>query len=364
MKGRTRMGETNDLVELAVMKSIREKSYGTILGPGYPPKMVSGFYKIKQAPWVIVMFAPGRDILAPIVNFRFYYAIAGSLCILFILVLIQFVGGRMVGQIGKISDAAKQVAKGDYVSPLPITSSDEIGQLKISFNSMVEGLKERDFIRDTFGRYMDPEIAREIMKRPEASTLGGNKRKVAILMSDIRGFTPVSETISPEETIRILNHYFSHMIEVIQNHKGVIVDFYGDGILVFFDPLDGPVKKEIKRAIQCGLEMQRSMALFNEEMKSKHLPELQTGIGVNVGEVVVGNIGSKTRAKYGIVGSAVNITHRIQAEAKGGEVIISDFAFGFLEKKLKIKQSFLAQLKGVDGKMNLHIVENIQDEIE
>jgi adenylate cyclase len=364
MKGRTRLGETNDPVELTVMKSMREKPYGTHLGPGHPPKLVSGFYKIKQAPWVIVMSAPGKDILAPILEFRNYYAIAGSFCIVFILVLIQFVGGRMVGQIGKISDAAKQVAEGEYTSPLPITSSDEIGQLKVSFNTMVKGLKERDFIRDTFGRYMDPEIAKKLMKRPEAGRMGGEKREVAILMSDIRGFTPVSESLSPEETIRILNHYFSHMIEVIQSHKGVIVDFYGDGILVFFDPLEGPVKEEIRRAIHCGLEMQRSMALFNEEMKSKHLPELQTGIGVNVGEVVVGNIGSTTRAKYGIVGSAVNITHRIQAEAKGGEVILSDSAYGFLKKDLRIKQAFSAQLKGVDGKMNLHIVESIQNKSE
>jgi class 3 adenylate cyclase len=364
MKSRTRLGETNDPVELAVMRYMRDKPYGTYLSPGHPPKMVSGFYRIQQAPWVIVMFAPGKDILAPIVEFRFYYAIAGSFCIILILLLIQFVGGRMVGQIGKISDAAKQVAKGDYVSPLPITSSDEIGQLKTSFNTMIEGLKERDFIRDTFGRYMDPEIARELMKRPEASRMGGEKREVAVLMSDIRGFTPVSESLSPEETIRILNHYFSHMIEVIQRHKGVIVDFYGDGILVFFDPLEGHVKKEVHRAIHCGLEMQQSMTLFNKEMKSENLPELHTGIGINVGDAVVGNIGSATRAKYGIVGSAVNITQRIQAEAKGGEVIISDSAYGFLKKDLRIKQAFSAQLKGVDEKMNLHIVESIQNKSE
>lgn len=364
MKGRTRLGETEDPVELAIMKKIRDKPYGTHLGSGHPPELVSGFYRIQQAPWVIVMFAPGKEILSPIVEFRFYYAIAGSLCIVFILVIIQFVGGRLVGQIRKISDAAKQVAIGDYVSPLPITSPDEIGQLKTSFNTMVEGLKERDFIRDTFGRYMDPEIARELMKRPEAGRLGGEKREVAILMSDIRGFTPVSESLSPEETIRILNHYFSHMIEAIQKHKGIIVDFYGDGILVFFDPLEGPVKKEVRYAVHCGLEMQQNMKRFNKEMRSRHLPELQTGIGINVGDAVVGNIGSATRAKYGIVGSEVNITQRIQAEAKGGEVIISDSAYGLLEKELKIKQSFSAQLKGFDGKMNLHIVETIQNKIE
>ena len=106
------------------------------------------------------------------------------------------------------------------------------------------------------------------------------------------------------------------------------------------------------------------MTLFNKEMKSENLPELQTGIGINVGDAIVGNIGSATRAKYGIVGSAVNITQRIQAEAKGGEVIISDSAYGFLEKELKIKQFFSAQLKGVNGKMNLYIVERAQNKFE
>lgn len=364
MQGRTQLGETKDPVELAVMKNMLDKPYGTHLGPGHPPKLVSGFYKIKQAPWVIVIFAPGKDILAPIGEFRFYYATAGSFCIILILLLIQFVGGKMVRQIKTISDAAGQVAIGEYISPLPITSSDEIGQLKSSFNTMIMGLKERDFIRDTFGRYVNKEFARELLKRPEAGRLGGEKRQVAVLMADIRGFTQVSEFLTPEETIRILNHYFSHMITVIREHHGIIVDFYGDGVLVFFDPLDGPIKPVAQQAINCSLEMQREMELFNAEMKIENLPELQIGIGVNVGDVVVGNIGSEIRAKYGIVGSAVNITQRIQAEAKGGEVIISDSAEGFLKNDLRIKKSFSAQLKGVNEKMNLHIVESIQNKPE
>ena len=364
LQDRTQLGETEDPVELALMSDIRNKHYGTRLGPGHPPKLVSGFYQIQRAPWIIIMFAPGKDILAPIIEFLLYYTFAGSLCIILILLLIQFSGGRMVGQIVKISDAAKQVAKGDYIGPLSITSSDEIGQLKGSFNTMIEGLKERDFIRATFGRYMDPEIARELMKRPEAGRMGGEKREVAILMSDIRGFTPVSESLSPEETIRILNHYFSHMIDVIQKHNGIIVDFFGDGIMVFYDPLEGHVKREVYRAIQCGLEMQQSMTLFNKEMKSENLPELHTGIGINMGDAVVGNIGSATRAKYGIVGSAVNITQRIQAEAKGGEVIISDSAYGFLKNDLRIKKSFSTQLKGVNGKTNLYIIEGILNKFE
>ena len=360
MQGRTRLGETEDPVELAVMKNIRDKPYGTYLGPGHPSKLVSGFYRIQQAPWFIVMFAPGKDILAPIIEFRFYYAIAGSLCIILILFLIQFIGGRMVGQIGKISDAAKQVAKGDYVSPLSITSSDEIGQLKVSFNTMVEGLKERDFISNTFGRYVDHKIARELMRRPEASRLGGEKRKVAILMSDIRGFTPLSESLSPEVTISILNNYFSHIIKIAQKHHGIIVDFFGDGMLVFFDPLEGPVEPVIYQAVCCALEMQGSMEQFNVEMGEKGLPELKMGIGVNTGEVVVGNIGSESRAKYGIVGSPVNITQRIQSAAKGDDVVISDSVYHYIYKDTIIKKSFEVPLKGLQGETKLHVVKEIK----
>jgi class 3 adenylate cyclase len=266
----------------------------------------------------------------------------------------------MVRQIRKISDAAKQVTNGEYIQPLTITTADEIGQLKSSFNTMITGLKERDFIRDTFGRYVNKEFARELLKRPEASRLGGEKRQVAVLMADIRGFTPISEILKPEETIRILNHYFSHMITIIRKLNGIIVDFYGDGVLVFFDPLDGPIKTVAQQAIYCGLEMQKEMERFNAKMKTKNLPEMQIGIGVNVGDVIVGNIGSEIRAKYGIVGSAVNITQRIQAEAKGREVIISDSTYELVKKDLKIKRSFSTRLKGVNGKVNLHVVEWIQ----
>ena len=357
MEGRTQLGETNDPVELAVLERMKEKPFGTYLGPGHPPDLVSGFYRIKQAPWVIVMFAPGEKILASIVKFRFYYVMAGTISIVFILLIIRFVAGKMARSIKEISQAAEQVAGGNYVDPLPAKGRDEIAHLTHSFNTMVEGLKERDFVTNTFGRYMDQEIARELMRRPEASRLGGEKREVAIFMSDIRDFTPLSESLSPEATISILNHYFSHMIEIIQKHQGIIVDFFGDGMLVFFDPLEGPVEPVTYRAVCCALEMQGSMEQFNAEMGEKGLPELKMGIGVNTGEVVVGNIGSESRAKYGIVGSAVNITQRIQSKAKGGEVVISESVYHRLSEEVAIKRSFSTSLKGIQGEIKLFVMD-------
>jgi adenylate cyclase len=360
-KGLTRLGETDDSLELAILEEMQEKPFGTILGPGHPPEKVGGFYRIEHAPWTMVLFAPGKKILAPIIKFRFYYAIAGTLCIALILLLIRYMGGKMVRSIGQISKAAEEVAGGDYGEPLPVKTSDEIGQLAQSFNTMVRGLKERDFISNTFGRYVDQEIARELMRRPEASRLGGEKREVAILMSDLREFTPLSETLSPDVTIRMLNRYFSRIIETIQKHQGIIVDFFGDALLVFFDPLEGPVAPVINRSISCALEMQRIMEAFNAENRAEDLPELKMGIGLNVGEVVVGNIGSETRAKYGIVGSAVNVTQRIQSEAEGGEVVISQSVYSAAPDRLTIKKSFEARLKGIQGNVKLYVVEGLQD---
>jgi len=360
-KTHKRLGENNDTLGLSLFKDIKGKPYGTLLGPGHPPERVGGFYKLKNAPWTIVLFAEGKKILAPIVRFRFYYFMAGSLCILFILLLIRFVVGRTARTITDIAEAAENVAGGTYGESLPVKSGDEIGRLTDSFNTMITGLKERDFIRNTFGRYVDQEIARDLMRRPEAARLGGEKRVVAIMMSDLRNFTPLSESLSPEETIRILNRYFSHMINIIQRHRGIIVDFFGDALLVFFDPMDGPVAPTSLQAIHCALEMQKEIEPFNTQSRSEGLPELHMGIGVNASDVVVGNIGSDTRAKYGIVGAPVNLTNRIQSVAEAGDVLISDFIYRYVEDSLVINRSFETPLKGVHGPVKLHVVGRLEN---
>jgi adenylate cyclase len=357
MAGRKGLDETGSPLEKALLKEMKEEPSGTIFGPGYPPHEVGGFYRIQNAPWTVVLLAPGKAILAPIIRFRTYYFVAGVLSIVLIIFLIRSVVGKTARSIAEISHAAEKVRKGDYGSPLPVERQDEIGHLMGSFNSMVRGLKERDFIRNTFGRYVDEGIARELMQRPEAARLGGEKREVAVLMSDLRNFTPLSELLHPENTIRILNLYFSRMINIIQSHDGIIVDFFGDAMLVFFDPFDGPVAPRVRQAVQCALEMQKGMIELNAEIQENGLPPLQMGIGVNSGEVVVGTIGSESRAKYGIVGAPVNLTQRIQAIAGAGEILVTDSAYRYAAEDLEVIRSFEAELKGVKETMKLYVVE-------
>jgi adenylate cyclase len=358
---RTRLGEYGSDLERHVLRAMREEPYGTILGSGHPADEVAGFYRIKYAPWTIVLVAPGRSILAPIIRFRTLSFFVGAASILLILLIIRFVVGRTAGAMIDISKAAKRVARGDYGTPLPVTRYDEIGQLTESFNQMVEGLKERDFISDTFGRYVDQDVAKELLNRPGALKLGGEKRPVVILMSDLRDFTPLSESLPPEETIRLLNRYYSRMIQLVHENRGIIVDFYGDALLAFFDPLGGTLVPSAQRAIQCGLKMQDILLALNLENESRGLPRLGMGVGIHSGEVVVGNIGSEARAKYGIVGAPVNMAHRIQSVAEVGQVIVSDPVYKVVADRLKVKQSFHGALKGFREPVLLHVLDGIEE---
>jgi class 3 adenylate cyclase len=353
---RQQLGETGDPLETRLLERMNAAPAGTVLGPGHPPEKVAGFCRTETAGWFLVLIAPGEKVLAPILRFRNGYFLGGIGLILLVLVLIRINTGNVVRSVAALSAAAGRIARGDYTKVPVAASADEIGRLTKSFNDMVEGLKERDFVSRTFGRYVDHEVARRLLAQPEASRLGGQKREVAILMSDVRGFTPMAETLSPEATLRILNHYFSHMIGVVEAHGGIIVDFFGDSVLVFFDPFEGPLKPMVLRAVRCGLGMQAEMDRFSSEMAADGLPVFEMGIGIHAGEVVVGNIGSEARAKYGIVGTAVNLAQRIQSAAKGGQVVVSDPVVRSAADCLAVAHTFEATLKGIREPMRLSVV--------
>jgi len=362
MQTRHCLGEGQDPLELEMLAAMQKEPYGTFRGKGLTPNRVIGFYRLHEAPWAIMLHAPGAKILQPILTFRFYYALGLGLCLVIILVLMRLGVGPTVAAIREIAQRAREVAQGRYGEPLPVNRRDEIGLLTQSFNEMVAGLKERDFISNTFGRYVDPEIARELLSRPEAARLGGEKREVVIMFADVRDFTPLAETLSPEATIHLVNRHFSRMIEVIREYRGIIVDFLGDAILAFFDPLDRPLEPTAHRAVTCALRMQEAMAA--ENASEPNAPPLSMGIGLHAGKVVVGNIGSESRAKYGIIGAAVNLTHRIQGQAQKGEVVISDSVFHHVRTLLSVSKTFEAELKGIAQPETLYVVKNLAEDFE
>jgi class 3 adenylate cyclase len=364
MAHRKKLGDTGDKLEQQVLQEIRKRPFGTVFGQGHPPDRVAGFYKLPLINWDLLLISRGEVILAPVVEFRFYYGLAAILSLILILFLIR-VTTRSVGRsIAEISAAASQVQNGEYSVKLPEETCDEIGQLSASFNKMIEGLKQRDLIEQTFGRYVDKKVAEELMSRPEALRMGGEKKTVTIMMSDLRNFTSISEKLQPEEVIKMLNRYFARMIAVIDKYRGIIVDFYGDSILVFFDGLEADVSTRAFNAVQCALEMQNAMNAFIQENLATGLPEVTMGIGIHTGEVIVGNIGTESRAKYGIVGSDVNLTDRIQHTAAGGKVVISERTYDTICQKLNVSMEFKACLKGVEDHKQLYEIESFDSACE
>ena len=180
-----------------------------------------------------------------------------------------------------------------------------------------------DLLKKMFGRYLSTEVMNSLIENPSALELGGERRSVTIMMTDLRGFTALSERLEPEQVVQMLNVYFEVMVEVVLKYNGTINEIIGDSLLIIFGaPQEMPDRTQ--RAIACAIEMQNAMAEVNGQSRSQCLPELEMGIGLNETEVIVGNIGSTKRSKYAVVGSGVNMTSRIESYTVGGQILISE----------------------------------------
>ena len=224
----------------------------------------------------------------------------------------------------------------------------------------MESLRQQDFIRDTFGRYLSSEVVGELLDSPEGLKMSGENREVTFLVSDLRGFTALTSRLSPHEVIEIMNRYFEYMVEIIARYRGTVSEFMGDGILAFFGaPLYADDDPE--RAVACAIEMQNALVAVNAEQRRLELPELAMGIGINTGEVVVGNIGSEKRASYGAVGAPINAAYRIESFTVGGQILISPTTYERVGSDLTIIGTKEVKFKGLDQAVCLYDITGIGD---
>jgi adenylate cyclase len=213
------------------------------------------------------------------------------------------------------------------------------------------------FIRETFGSYLSDEIVDAILEKGGLK-IGGEKRRATILMADLRGFTSLSERLPAEDVVAMLNIYLETMTEIIQKYQGTIDEFIGDAILVIFGaPILRP--DDPRRAVACAVEMQLAMASVNDRNRQAGYPEVALGIGINTGEVVMGNIGSKKRIKYAVVGRAVNLTARIESYTVGGQIFISESTLYECGDICRIDTAMKVMPKGVKKPLTIHEVGGI-----
>lgn len=217
---------------------------------------------------------------------------------------------------------------------------------------------QAEFIRETFGRYVNEDVVASLLDSPDGLTLGGEKCKATIMFTDLRGFTALSAGADPQEVVTYLNHYLEIMVTVILDHYGTIIELLGDGIMVIFGaPIQRP--DDAERAVACAVAMQAAMDAVNAPYRAAGLPELEMGIGIHTGEVVVGNIGSSQRTKYGAVGSAINLAGRIESYTVGGQILISEVTYAEVGSLLQIKQALQVEPKGVQEPITIYDVTGI-----
>ncbi len=317
------------------------------------------FTRISPPSWTLAATLPKKELFAEI-EALFQTTILLACAGIAMLLLVSILVARSISRpLRRMASETVKVAAGDLDIDLSdVQSADEVGQLARAFTKMTEGLKDRDRIKDTFGRYLTQEVVKRLLDSKDGLKLGGEIRELSIMMSDLRGFTALSSTMSPEQVIKFLNRYLGKMVEIILDHHGIIDEIIGDGILAFFGAPEAlPNHPEL--AVACALKMQLAMAEINVQNEADGLPHLEMGVAVNTGEVVVGNIGSEKRAKYGAVGAQVNFTGRVESFTVGGQVLISNGSYERLSEKLDVRQILEVEMKGVPRKVKLYDIRGI-----
>jgi len=232
-----------------------------------------------------------------------------------------FVARTLLGPIRNLSQAMGKVAEGDLSQRIPVTSNDEVGELTGQFNNMVEGLRERERFRETFGRYVDENVAATILQREGEGVLAGETREATILFTDIAGFTTIAEYLSPSELVAVLNEYLETVLEPIRRNGGVVNTFIGDGLFASFNmPLACP--DHACAAVQAAIDIQRAVG---DRTFGDFGVALATRIGISSGNVIGGSVGAGQRMSYTLLCDTVNLAARLEALNKehGTRILVS-----------------------------------------
>jgi class 3 adenylate cyclase len=317
---------------------------------------------IGSSGWSLGVIFPETELLAEVRALTHKLFAIGLAGLILLCVMVVFLARSITRPLRTLAETTSALGHGDFAVQVPEAGAREIAKLAQSFNQLggqlTEYMEKRDFIRDTFGRYVTAEVVRKLMESANGLELGGENRELTILMSDLRGFTALTNDMEPERVITFLNRYLSKMIEILMEHRAVIDEIIGDGILAFFGAPE-PMEDHPLKAVSCALQMQLAMSEINALNEADGFGHLEMGIAVNSGNVVVGNIGSERRTKYGVVGALVNFTGRMESYTVGGQVLVSPSTCSRLTGIIELGDRFEVQMKGVPEPVTLYEVQGL-----
>ncbi len=263
----------------------------------------------------------------------------------------------MTHPLPQLAQAAEEVGAGHLDVRIDVESRDEVGQLASAFNKMVAGLREKNKIRNTFGRYISKEVVDGFLSGKLSLELGGERKEMSVLMSDIRDFTELSEKLPPEEVVRLLNRYLTEMVHVITTHGGTVDKFIGDAILAVFG---WPLYRQdhVAMAVDAGLSMQEKLAELNASFAREGKPPLKMGIAIHTGVAVAGNIGSQEKMQYTVIGDSVNLASRMEGANKrlGTDFIVSEAVYKAVEDRFEFKDVGVNAVRGRKEPVHIYSV--------
>ena len=351
-------------LELALLDPSRARVGMTPLFPTATPTALgeSSLFRENGKAWTIAAFEPkglagqkGKYAIAAaldvsdierIVREHLYYALG---IILFAAVISVAFGARLASimsrALKRVNDALKKLEQQEYAHVIGVKTGDELEDLANGFNSMVDGLKERDKLRTTFGKYVTSAVVDHLMSGKVE--LGGASIPVTILFTDIRSFTTISEKMDAQALVGLLNEYFTDMVGIVMEEDGVVDKYIGDAIMaVFGAPV--PKKDDPIHAVRAAVRMRQALVHLNERLKERGIAPLRTGIGIHTGVVVAGNIGSEKRMEYTVIGDPVNLASRLESSTKdlGVAILISDDTYELVKDSIDARQVKEITVKG------------------
>jgi adenylate cyclase len=254
------------------------------------------------------------------------------------------------------------IGSGDFSARSNLRSKDEFGMVGEAINSMAEGLEERKTLLSSIERYVPYKVVDSILHSPESPTLKGERRKLTVLVSDLRGFSEIAESRQPEEVVAFLNRCCEVMSDVIDGHGGTLDKFVGDGMMATFgSPNDDPYQEE--RAVKAALDLQEKISVLSAKCEEENWPVINAGIGIHSGYAVVGSMGSSRHMEYTAIGETVNTAHNLESTTKqfGANILISQYTYNAVRGQFNVKRLGQVRLKGHAEPMVVYSVEGLRD---
>ena len=259
----------------------------------------------------------------------------------------------LVASMKSLMSATEAIESGRFDSELPVTSNDEIGKLTRAFNLMIGELKLKEKIRETFGKYVDPKVVAGLIERPELTGSSGDRRNMTVYFCDMKGFTSLSEEITPASLVTLLNRYFTLMSEEIRKRGGVVDKYMGDAVMAFWGPPFVAADQQAQLACEAALAQIGRFDSFIAEVPEllgykKFVPDIGIRIGIATGDVIVGNIGSAVSMNYTVMGDTVNTASRIEGINRiyGTRILINEATAQAVRGQLLLREVDRIVVKG------------------